>query len=183
MSRNAILGENCTLGQNVYIGEGVRIGRGVKLQNNVSVYSGVELADSVFVGPSVVFTNVKNPRASLDRKAEFVPTTVGRGATLGANATIVCGTRLGEGCLVGAGSVVTRDVAPHSVVQGNPARHTGWVDERGERLSVPPRATDALLQAPATETTPIRMADPNGRSLTRERALCPTTCRGESTRS
>jgi len=130
------IGENCTLGQNVYVGTGVRIGDRVRIQNNVSVYEGVELEDGVFCGPSVVFTNVANPRADIDRKSEFLSTLVRRGATLGANATIVCGVTIGEYAFVAAGAVVTRDVPPHALVAGVPARQMGWVSHRGVTLEV-----------------------------------------------
>jgi UDP-2-acetamido-3-amino-2,3-dideoxy-glucuronate N-acetyltransferase len=117
VSSGARLGAGCVLGQNVFIGRNVRIGRGVKIQNNVSVFEGVEIEDDVFLGPSCVFTNVINPRAFLERKAEFRPTRVGRGASVGANATIVCGYDLGEYCLVGAGCVVPRGVRPYELVR------------------------------------------------------------------
>ena len=135
VSSGARVGPNCVLGQNVFVGRGVHIGRGVKIQNNVSVYEGVEIADDVFLGPSCVFTNVLNPRAFVERKHEFGRTRVGRGATVGANATIVCGHDLGEYCMIGAGAVVTRDVRPYELVVGNPARRLGWMCACGVRLS------------------------------------------------
>lgn len=128
------IGERCTIGQNVAVGPDVSIGDGCKIQNNVSVYQGVTLEDDVFCGPSVVFTNVVNPRAHVSRKAEFQSTLVRRGATIGANATIVCGHTLGEYCFIGAGAVVTRDVPAHALVAGNPARRVGWMCACGERL-------------------------------------------------
>jgi UDP-2-acetamido-3-amino-2,3-dideoxy-glucuronate N-acetyltransferase len=128
------IGARCILGQNVNIDRDVRIGDGVKIQNNVSVYKGVEVEDDVFLGPSCVFTNVLNPRAHVERKAEFRPTRVGKGATVGANATVVCGHDLGEYCMVGAGAVVTQDVPAFSLVIGVPARHHGWVCRCGDRL-------------------------------------------------
>ena len=134
VSSGARLGARCVLGQNVFVGRNVRIGSGVKIQNNVSVYEGVEIGDEVFLGPSCVFTNVVNPRAFLERKDEFRATRVGRGATVGANATIICGYDLGEYCLVGAGSVVPRGVKPYELVVGNPARHLAWVCVCGVRL-------------------------------------------------
>ncbi len=128
------IGRNCVIGQNVMIGPDVTIGDRCKIQNNVSLYPGVVLEDGVFCGPSCVFTNVSNPRAEIERKDEFRPTIVGRGATIGANATIVCGHRLGSYCFVAAGAVVTRDVPPHALVVGNPARQIGWVSHAGELL-------------------------------------------------
>jgi UDP-2-acetamido-3-amino-2,3-dideoxy-glucuronate N-acetyltransferase len=128
------IGAHCTVGQNVCIGPDVTIGDGCKIQNHVSVFPGVTLEDDVFCGPSATFTNVSNPRADVDRRAEFEPTLVGRGATIGANATIVCGNRVGAHSFVAAGAVVTSDVRPHSLVVGVPARHVGWVSHAGERL-------------------------------------------------
>jgi len=134
VSAGSVVGANCVLGQNVFVGPGVEIGDGVKIQNNVSVYAGVVLADDVFLGPSCVFTNVSTPRAHVERKDEFAPTRVGKGVTVGANATIVCGHRLGEYALIGAGSVVTKDVPAHAVVVGNPARRTAWACRCGDIL-------------------------------------------------
>ena len=134
VSAGARIGAGSVLGQNVYIGPGVRVGAGAKIQNNVSLYAGVEVEDDVFLGPSCVFTNVLNPRAHVERKDEFAPTRVRRGATVGANATVVCGHELGPYCFVGAGSVVTRDVRPHALVVGNPARPIGWACRCGARL-------------------------------------------------
>lgn len=128
------IGRDCVLGQNVMIGPRVRVGHGCKIQNNVALYEGVELADDVFCGPSCVFTNVPTPRAFVNRKSEFRPTPVGRGASIGANATIVCGHALGAYCLVAAGAVVTRDVPDFALVAGVPARRIGWVSRAGERL-------------------------------------------------
>jgi len=130
----ATIGERCVLGQNVFVGPGVEIGDGVKIQNNVSVYAGVAIDDDVFLGPSCVFTNVLTPRAHVERKDEFAPTPVGRGVTVGANATIVCGHALGAYAVIGAGSVVTKDVPAHGVVVGNPARRMGWACRCGEVL-------------------------------------------------
>lgn len=130
----AQIGDHCIIGQNCFIGNHVHIGSRVKIQNNVSVYQGVSLADEVFVGPSVVFTNVLTPRAFIERKHEFAPTPVKRGATIGANATIVCGHELGKYSMVGAGSVVTRNVHDFELVAGVPARHMGWVSKGGSRL-------------------------------------------------
>jgi UDP-2-acetamido-3-amino-2,3-dideoxy-glucuronate N-acetyltransferase len=137
VSEGARVGDRCTLGQNVFIGRRVVIGNGCKVQNNVSVYEGVTLEDDVFCGPSVVFTNVVNPRAAVSRRHDFRPTLVCRGATLGANATIVSGVTIGEYAFVGAGAVVTKDVAPHALAVGVPARHTGWMSRHGERLPLP----------------------------------------------
>jgi UDP-2-acetamido-3-amino-2,3-dideoxy-glucuronate N-acetyltransferase len=128
------IGARCVIGQNVVIGPKVRVGDGCKIQNNVSLYEGVTLEDDVFCGPSIVFTNVRVPRAHVNRKAEFQPTVVRRGASLGANATIICGNEIGPYAMVGAGAVVTRDVAAHALVVGNPGRQTGWVSRSGERL-------------------------------------------------
>ncbi|MEO8193650.1 MAG: acyltransferase [Gemmatimonadales bacterium] len=130
----AKIGERCSLGQNVVVMNGVRIGNNVKIQNNVSVYEGVVLEDDVFCGPSMVFTNVVNPRSHVPRKNEFRRTLVKRGATIGANATIVCGATLGEYAFVGAGSVVRDDVPPYALVVGVPANRIGWMCQCGERL-------------------------------------------------
>ncbi|MFT3903091.1 MAG: acyltransferase [Niabella sp.] len=130
----AIIGQDCILGQNVMIASKVRIGNGVKIQNNVSVYEGVTLQDDVFVGPSVVFTNVTNPRSFIGRKFEFKSTIVQKGASIGANATIVCGVKIGRYALIGAGAVVTKDVPDYALVVGNPAKQTGWVSQAGEKL-------------------------------------------------
>lgn len=128
------IGANCILGQNVMAGPRVTIGDGCKIQNNVSLYEAVTLEQDVFCGPSCVFTNVLTPRAFVERKADFAPTLVGRGATIGANATIVCGVTIGRYAMIGAGAVVTRDVPEYALVVGNPARHLGWVSRTGERL-------------------------------------------------
>lgn len=128
------VGRNCSIGQNVMIGPRVRVGDGCKIQNNVSLYEGVTLEDDVFCGPSCVFTNVINPRASVSRKSEFRATVVKRGATIGANATVVCGVTLGEYCFIGAGAVVIRDVPAYACVVGSPARRIGWMSRSGEKL-------------------------------------------------
>lgn len=131
----AIIGENCNLGQNVFIADGVQLGNGVKVQNNVSIYKGVICEDEVFIGPSAVFTNVKNPRSAINRKSEYQITLVKKGATIGANATIVCGNTIGKYALVGAGSVVTKSVKDFALVVGNPAKQVGWVSAFGEQLT------------------------------------------------
>lgn len=129
-----MIGENCVIGQNVMIGPDVKIGSGCKIQNNVSLYKGVTLENDVFCGPSCVFTNVLNPRAHVQRKDEFKPTLVQQGATIGANATIVCGNTLGAYCMIGAGAVVTSDVPAHALMIGVPAKRKGWVSHTGEIL-------------------------------------------------
>lgn len=133
----AVIGERCSLGQGVYVGNNVNIGSGCKIQNNVSVYDNVTLEDDVFCGPSMVFTNVINPRAFIERKNEFLNTLVKRGATLGANCTLVCGVTVGEYAFVAAGAVVTSDVPDYALMMGVPARHVGWMSEFGERLELP----------------------------------------------
>ena len=127
----AVIGSDCIIGQNVFVDNNVRVGNGVKIQNNVSLYNGVVLQNDVFVGPSVVFTNVINPRSFIERKHEFKQTTVEQGASIGANATLICGITVGEYAMVGAGAVVTKDVPAYAVVMGNPAKQTGWVDREG----------------------------------------------------
>ena len=149
----ARIGEGCSLGQGVFVGNDVRIGHRVKIQNHVSVYDAVTLEDEVFCGPSMVFTNVLNPRAAVVRKHEYRRTLVRRGATLGANCTVVCGTTIGEHAFVGAGAVVTADVPAYALVVGVPARQLGWMSAHGERLALPVRA-------------------PSGQTL---RATCPGT--------
>lgn len=129
VSQNSKIGSNCSLGQNVFIGNDVRIGNGVKIQNNVSVYNGVELEDFVFCGPSTVFTNVTNPRSEIIRKSEYKKTKIKKGATLGANSTIVCGTTIGMYAFVGAGAVVTKEIPDFALVVGVPAKLIGWVCE------------------------------------------------------
>jgi UDP-2-acetamido-3-amino-2,3-dideoxy-glucuronate N-acetyltransferase len=132
----AVIGERCNLGQNVVVMPGVRIGNNVKIQNNVSIYEGVVLEDDVFCGPSCVFTNVINPRSHVSRKTEYLPTLVKRGASIGANATVVCGATIGEYAFIGAGAVVRGDVAPFSLMLGVPARRAGWMCQCGVRLEV-----------------------------------------------
>ncbi len=130
----AVLGRDCNIGQNVVISPGVVLGNNVKVQNNVSVYTGVTCEDDVFLGPSCVFTNVANPRSAVCRRGEYAATRVGRGATIGANATVVCGHDIGEWAFVGAGAVITKDVPDYALVLGNPARQTGWMSRAGYRL-------------------------------------------------
>lgn len=128
------IGENCNIGQNVVVSPGVRLGRNVKVQNNVSIYTGVICEDDVFLGPSMVFTNVINPRSAVNRKDSYQETIVEKGATIGANSTIVCGHRIGKFSFIGAGAVVTKNVKPYALVIGNPARQTGWMSEYGHKL-------------------------------------------------
>lgn len=132
--QGCVIGEDCNIGQNVVVSPDVILGRNVKIQNNVSVYTGVRCEDDVFLGPSMVFTNVINPRSHVSRKDEYRPTVIRRGASVGANATIVCGNEIGEYALIGAGSVVTKDVPAYALMVGNPARQRGWVSRYGEKL-------------------------------------------------
>jgi UDP-2-acetamido-3-amino-2,3-dideoxy-glucuronate N-acetyltransferase len=146
----ARIGAGCSLGQGVFVANDVVIGANVKIQNNVSVYDAVTLEDDVFCGPSVVFTNVHNPRSAVVRKAEYRPTLVKRGATLGANCTIVCGVTIGAYAFVGAGAVVSRDVPDFALVLGVPARQAGWMSRHGERLAFVEGAADGMAACPAT---------------------------------
>lgn len=139
------IGENCSLGQNVMVASGVKLGNNVKVQNNVSIYEGVECEDDVFIGPSAVFTNVTNPRSFISRKHEYKKTIIRRGATIGANATVMCGIEIGAYAFVGAGAVVTLEVLPYAMVVGTPARQVGWVSESGYRLRFKP---DGLAECP-----------------------------------
>jgi UDP-2-acetamido-3-amino-2,3-dideoxy-glucuronate N-acetyltransferase len=141
------LGEDCNLGQNVFVGKGVRLGNNVKVQNNVSIYAGVTCEDDVFLGPSMVFTNVVNPRSAVVRRGSYLETVVEKGATIGANATIVCGHRIGQYAFIGAGAVVTKDVPPYALMMGNPARQSGWMSRWGHRLEF-----DASGQAKCPES-------------------------------
>ncbi|EAT99235.1 acyltransferase [Campylobacter concisus] len=131
---NSIIGQNCSFGQNCVVGPNVRVGNGVKVQNNVSIYEGVEIEDDVFLGPSMVFTNVINPRAFIIRKEEFKKTLLKKGCSIGANATIVCGVTIGEYALIGSGAVINRDVKPYALMVGVPARQIGWVSKAGNTL-------------------------------------------------
>jgi len=137
ISQNVKIGKNCILGQNTFIGNNVVIKNNVKIQNNVSVYEGVTLNDYVFCGPSVVFTNVLNPRSFIDQKKKYIKTIVGKGATIGANSTILCGIKIGKFSMIGAGSVVTKDVLPHSLSYGSPSIHQCWVSRSGHKLNLP----------------------------------------------
>jgi len=128
------MGQNCNIGQNVVVSPGVVLGNNVKVQNNVSIYSGVICEDDVFLGPSMVFTNVTNPRSAINRRGQYTKTLVKRGASIGANATIVCGHNIGEFAFVGAGAVIVKEVPPYALVVGNPARQVGWMSEYGHRL-------------------------------------------------
>lgn len=132
---NCTLGERCNIGQNVVISPDVVLGKNVKVQNNVSIYTGVTCDDDVFLGPSMVFTNVNNPRSAINRRGQYLKTHVGKGASIGANATIVCGHDIGEYAFIGAGAVVTKTVPPYALVVGNPARQLGWISEYGHRLT------------------------------------------------
>jgi len=149
---SARIGDGCSFGQNVFVGNDVVIGNNVKVQNNVSVYDAVTLEDDVFCGPSMVFTNVYNPRSQVVRKDEYRRTVVKRGATIGANATIVCGVTLGEYSFIGAGAVVNRDVPDYALMVGVPAKQVGWMSRHGERLSLPVQG-DAEAVCPATGHT------------------------------
>ncbi len=137
VSSGAVIGKNCSLGQNVYVGNKVSIGNNVKIQNNVSVYDDVHLDDDVFCGPSMVFTNVYNPRSFIERKTEYRSTLVKKGATLGANSTIICGITIGEYALIGAGALVNKDVPPFALMVGVPAKQIGWISKYGEQLDLP----------------------------------------------
>ncbi|WP_299155917.1 acyltransferase [uncultured Tenacibaculum sp.] len=131
---NCIIGENCNIGQNVVVSPNVKLGSNVKVQNNVSIYTGVICEDDVFLGPSMVFTNVINPRSAIKRQNEYLQTIVKKGASIGANATIVCGNNIGEYAFIGAGAVVTKEVQPYALVVGNPSKQIGWISEYGHRL-------------------------------------------------
>jgi UDP-2-acetamido-3-amino-2,3-dideoxy-glucuronate N-acetyltransferase len=133
--KDSVIGDSCNIGQNVVISPGVKLGRNVKVQNNVSIYTGVICEDDVFLGPSMVFTNILNPRSAIIRRDQYVTTLVKKGASIGANATVVCGHNIGEYALIGAGAVITKDVKPYALVVGNPAHQIGWVSEYGHKLT------------------------------------------------
>ncbi len=137
ISSKSVIGSECSIGQNVYVANDVVIGDGCKIQNNVSIFDSVRLEENVFCGPSMVFTNVINPRSDIERKDEYKTTLVKKGASIGANATIVCGVTLGEYCFIAAGAVITKDVEPYALMAGVPAKRIGWMDEEGNRISNP----------------------------------------------
>jgi UDP-2-acetamido-3-amino-2,3-dideoxy-glucuronate N-acetyltransferase len=141
------LGQNCNLGQNVVVSPGVKLGNNVKVQNNVSIYTGVICEDDVFLGPSMVFTNVTNPRSAVNRRGSYETTVVGTGASIGANATIVCGNDIGHHAFIGAGSVVTKYIPPYALVVGNPARQIGWMSEYGHRLEFDSNGTSKCVES------------------------------------
>lgn len=141
------IGENCNIGQNVVISPGVILGNNVKVQNNVSIYTGVTCEDDVFLGPSMVFTNVINPRSAINRKNQYSKTIVKKGATIGANSTIVCGIEIGNFAFIGAGAVVTKSVRDYALVMGNPARQTGWMSEYGHKLLFNKEGTAVCLES------------------------------------
>ena len=143
----AVIGKKCNIGQNVFIDNDVVIGNRVKIQNNVSVYNGVTCEDDVFIGPSVVFTNVLNPRSAIERKNEFKKTVVRKGASIGANATIVCGNEIGQYAMIGAGAVITKPVKAYALVAGNPAKQIGWVSEYGNRLVFKERGNAICMES------------------------------------
>ncbi|MDP6922525.1 MAG: acyltransferase [Lutibacter sp.] len=147
--KNSVIGENCNIGQNVVVSPDVQLGNNVKIQNNVSVYTGVICEDDVFLGPSMVFTNVINPRSAVVRRDEYIKTLVKKGASIGANATIVCGNHIGKYAFIGAGAVVTKEVPDYALVVGNPARQIGWISEFGERLTF----TEGTAKCPHTQAT------------------------------
>ncbi|MDJ0624374.1 MAG: acyltransferase [Desulfocapsaceae bacterium] len=143
--KGARIGNNCTIGQNVYIAGSAVIGNNVKIQNNVSVYDGVILEDDVFCGPSMVFTNISNPRSAFPRRDQYSSTIIKKGATLGANCTIICGITIGEHAFIGAGAVITQDVPAFGLMMGNPARQSGWMSRYGERLPLPLTGQDKVI--------------------------------------
>ena len=144
---NCTLGKNCNIGQNVVISPDVILGKNVKVQNNVSIYTGVTCDDDVFLGPSMVFTNVTNPRSAINRKGQYAKTHVGKGATIGANATIVCGHDIGEYAFIGAGTVVTKTIKPYALVVGNPSKQIGWMSEYGHKLEFNEKGVAICLES------------------------------------
>ena len=142
---NCMIGEECNIGQNVVVSPDVILGKNVKVQNNVSIYTGVVCEDDVFLGPSMVFTNIKNPRSAIIRKEQYAKTLIKKGASIGANSTIICGIEIGEYALIGAGAVVTKDIEPYALVVGNPSKQIGWVSEYGHRLNF---NSEGLAQCP-----------------------------------
>ncbi|MGB0428270.1 MAG: acyltransferase [Flavobacteriales bacterium] len=146
---NCTIGSSCNLGQNVVVSPGVKLGRNVKVQNNVSIYTGVICEDDVFLGPSMVFTNVINPRSAIIRKSEYKETLIKKGASIGANSTIICGNTIGEYAMIGAGAVVTKNVKPYALVVGNPSKQIGWISEHGHRLKFDDKG---LAICPESET-------------------------------
>lgn len=144
---SSLIGENCILGQNVMVANNVVLGNGVKVQNNVSIYNGVEIEDDVFIGPSVVFTNVKVPRSFIERKDQFLRTQIQKGATIGANATIICGVSIGSYAMIGAGAVITKDVKAYALMVGNPAKQIGWVSKRGNVLDFETNTTATCVES------------------------------------
>jgi UDP-2-acetamido-3-amino-2,3-dideoxy-glucuronate N-acetyltransferase len=143
---SAIIGDNCNIGQNVFIADAVKIGNNNKVQNNVSIYTGVECEDDVFLGPSMVFTNVINPRSAVNRKEEYKRTLIKKGASIGANATIICGIEIGHYAMIGAGAVVTKNVKDFELLVGNPARQIGWVSENGNKLQFDENGTAHCIE-------------------------------------
>jgi UDP-2-acetamido-3-amino-2,3-dideoxy-glucuronate N-acetyltransferase len=137
ISNNVSIGQNCVLGQNIFVGDNVIIGDNVKLQNNISVYEGVKIEDDVFCGPSVVFTNIKNPRSFINQKLFFSDTIIKKGATIGANTTVICGNIVGEYCLIGAGSLVSKNIKSFALAYGNPIKQIGWVNIQGQSIDLP----------------------------------------------
>jgi UDP-2-acetamido-3-amino-2,3-dideoxy-glucuronate N-acetyltransferase len=170
VSSGARLGEQCSLGQNVYIGNRVLIGNNVKIQNNVSVYDNVTLEDHVFCGPSMVFTNVYNPRSEISRKDEYRNTLVKRGATLGANCTIVCGVTIGEYAFIGAGAVITRDVPAFALMAGVPARQIGWMSQFGQRLHFTPQGEQEIAVCGTSGQIYVKSTDGQVNILSKESA-------------